>query len=74
MTRECHVRICGGLGGKFPGATRRRSLRLEAREAALPDGSLADQSKPALHLIGPGGVGGRGVDVGVGGALRQPGL
>ncbi len=23
MTRECHVRICGGLGGKFPGATRR---------------------------------------------------
>jgi hypothetical protein len=22
MTRECHVRICGGLGGKFPGATR----------------------------------------------------
>ena len=28
MTRECHVRICGGLGGKFPGATRRR---LQAR-------------------------------------------
>jgi hypothetical protein len=26
MTRECHVRICGGLGGKFPGATRRRRL------------------------------------------------
>lgn len=24
MTRECHVRICGGLGGKFPGATRQR--------------------------------------------------
>ena len=24
MTRECHVRICGSLGGKFPGATRRR--------------------------------------------------
>jgi hypothetical protein len=22
MTRECYVRICGGLGGKFPGATR----------------------------------------------------
>ena len=22
MTRECHVRICGGLGGKLPGATR----------------------------------------------------
>jgi hypothetical protein len=23
MTRECHIRICGGLGGQFPGATRR---------------------------------------------------
>jgi hypothetical protein len=23
MTRECHVRICGSLGGKFAGATRR---------------------------------------------------
>ena len=22
MTRECHVRICEGLGVKFPGATR----------------------------------------------------
>jgi len=22
MTRECHVRICGSLGGNFPGATR----------------------------------------------------
>ena len=27
MTRECHVRICGGLGGKFPGATRRVMLK-----------------------------------------------
>ena len=24
MTRECHVRICGGLGGQFPGATRQQ--------------------------------------------------
>src|SRR5215472_8019656 len=24
MTRECHVRICEGLGAKFPGATRRQ--------------------------------------------------
>jgi len=22
MTPECHVRICGSLGGRFPGATR----------------------------------------------------
>ena len=27
MTRECHVRICGGLWGQFPGATRQLSDR-----------------------------------------------
>jgi hypothetical protein len=26
MTRECHVRICLGLGGKFHGATLRNGL------------------------------------------------
>jgi len=27
MNREIHVRICGGLGVRFPGATRQDSLR-----------------------------------------------
>jgi hypothetical protein len=31
MTRECHVRICGGLGGKFPGATRHPQPAAAAR-------------------------------------------
>ena len=34
MTRECHVRICGGLGGQFPGATRRELLTLASRHQA----------------------------------------
>jgi hypothetical protein len=72
MTRECHVRICGGLGGKFPGATRRRSLRLDAGEAATPDSLLGDDPKPTPHLIQPGGVGGGVVHVEAG-PLRQPG-
>jgi hypothetical protein len=46
MTRECHVRICGGLGGKFPGATRHREeevgpllcelLKNDSRPKVLP--------------------------------------
>jgi len=35
MTRECHVRICEGLGVKFPGPT--RHLRLSTH-ASLTDG------------------------------------
>lgn len=31
---------------------------LDAEEAALPDLPLRDQSKPALHLVESGGVGG----------------
>jgi hypothetical protein len=44
MTRECHVRICGGLGGKFPGATRRRLLAAQAELEGLQLVSL----EPAL--------------------------
>jgi hypothetical protein len=40
MTRECHVRICGGLGGKFPGAT----LRPGGRRVAA-----AKSSQKTLH-------------------------
>ena len=44
----------------------------DAREAATPDCSLSDDPKPALHLIEPGGVGRRVVDVEPW-TLRQPG-
>jgi hypothetical protein len=61
MTRECHVRICGGLGGKFPGATRRRSLRLEAGDELRPEGfglavaQLEAQQLAATILVHPHG-------------------
>ena len=45
---------------------------LDAREAAAPDRSLSDDPKPSLHLIEPGGVSGRVVDVEPW-PLRQPG-
>ena len=38
-------------------------LYLDAREAATPDRSLGDDAKPALHLVKPGGVGRRVVDM-----------
>lgn len=36
---------------------------LDAGEAAAPDRTLRDDPKPALHLIQPGGIGGRVVHV-----------
>src|ERR1700680_1716296 len=32
MNREIHVRICGGLGGRFPGATRQDAKRRGSAE------------------------------------------
>ena len=56
MTRECHVRICGGLGGKFPGATRRACggcaswcfswPSLAGREALIRAGSVSGGFTP----------------------------
>src|SRR5260370_35647320 len=36
MTRECHVRICEGLGVKFPGPTRQREKTGLERQTAAP--------------------------------------
>ena len=44
----------------------------DAREGAATNGFLRDDPKPALHLVQPGGVGGRVVDVEAG-PLGQPG-
>jgi hypothetical protein len=41
MTRESHVRICGRLGVKFPGPTRRGGL---SEEKSRPVNSYANQS------------------------------
>jgi hypothetical protein len=48
MKRECQVRICGSLGGKFPGATRRRSLRLGNRD----ESRIADLTATGLEALG----------------------
>src|ERR1700738_4336088 len=39
MTRECQVRICEGLGVKFPGPTRQKASK--AAEAVRPSTSAA---------------------------------
>ncbi len=44
----------------------------DAREAAGPDRPLGDDPKPALHLVKPGGIGRRVVDMEPW-PLRQPG-
>jgi integrase len=51
MTRECHVRICGGLGGQFPGATRRvQDLDFERRELTVRDGKGNKDRRTMLPL------------------------
>jgi hypothetical protein len=61
MTRECHVRICGGLGGKFPGLTRRACggraswcfswPSLAGREALIRAGSVSGAHVKAVPLL-----------------------
>src|SRR6202048_2856428 len=71
MTRECQVRICERLGGKFPGPTRplrriaaMRRFRRDRSEADRPRVSEAgrsdenDPKRPSSE--GRGGPGGRG--------------
>jgi len=45
---------------------------LDAAEGAAADGALGEQSEPPFHLVQPGGIGGRVVQVETG-MLRQPG-
>ncbi len=50
MTRECQVRICEGLGVKFPGPTRRhRSGVLHAPEAQYTRDLPAATPNPAFE-------------------------
>ena len=49
MTRECHVRICGGLGGKFPGATRHPRVKPLLTSGIL--GLRWDQDGREIQLI-----------------------
>src|SRR6202022_621413 len=66
MTRECQVRICERLGGKFPGPTRPprriaavRSFGRDRSEADMPRASGAgrsDENDPKQALAGLGGI------------------
>src|SRR5260370_4820274 len=49
MTRECQVRICEGLGVKFPGSTRPQQHRAYA--AACPELAKADAASLAHPLV-----------------------
>jgi hypothetical protein len=58
MTRECQVRICEGLGVKFPGPTRRRHLETVLR-VCVPTLLLWSDSGAATSGAQRGGKPGR---------------
>ena len=61
MTRECHVRICGGLGGKFPGASWHPGVKAFlaagilalSRDQDLREIQLIHQIQQEVHLVIP---------------------